>query len=167
MKTKWQCRHCGQFHDDLPLHYGAPAPVLWFTIPEQKREERAMLSPDLCLIDKEHGFIVGNLGIPIIGSSEEFSWDVWVSLSLPNFKRAFQMWDQVGRESEPPYFGWLSTSLPCYPDTLHLKATIQTREVGQRPRVELEPTDHPLAVEQRSGITWERVREIAESVLHK
>jgi hypothetical protein len=89
-----------------------------------------------------------------------------VSLSLPNFKRAFQLWEQSGRESEPPYFGWLSSLLPGYPDTLHLKTLVYTREVGRRPRIELEPTDHPLAVEQRRGITWERVQLIAELVLH-
>ena len=31
--------------------------------------------------------------------------------------------------------------------------------------VELEPTDHPLAVEQREGITMERVKHIAHFVL--
>jgi hypothetical protein len=166
MKTGWQCRRCGEFHEDLPLHYGVHAPALWFMIPESERDERAMLSSDLCLIDKDKGFIVGNLEIPVIGSSERFSRDVWVSLSLPNFKRAFELWNQVGREAEPPYFGWLSTALPGYPDTLNLKTNVRTREVGRRPLVELEPTDHPLAVEQRNGMTWERVREIAELLLH-
>jgi hypothetical protein len=32
--------------------------------------------------------------------------------------------------------------------------------------VELEPTDHPLAVEQREGITFARVPQIAERMLH-
>ncbi len=32
--------------------------------------------------------------------------------------------------------------------------------------IELEPTDHPLAVEQRVGITLARVQEIAETLLH-
>jgi hypothetical protein len=163
---RWQCGSCGEWHDGFPLAYGPPAPVLWFTIPEDERERRALLSSDLCLIDEQHGFIVGNLEIPIIGSEKHFSWDAWVSLSLPNFKRAFQLWEQPGRESEPPYFGWLSSLLPGYPETLHLKTMVHTREVGRRPRIELEPTDHPLAVEQRRGITWERVQEIAELVLH-
>jgi hypothetical protein len=167
MNMRWQCRPCGKIHEDLPLHYGTAAPALLFTIPEQERDHRVMLSPDLCLIDKQHGFIVGNLEIPIIGSLECFSWDVWVSLSLPIFKRAFQRWDQIGREAEPPYFGWLGTALPGYPDTLHLKTIVQSREVGRRPRVELEPSDHPLAVEQRNGMTWDRVREIAESAFHE
>ena len=125
-----------------------------------------MLSSDMCLIDEQHGFIVGNLELPIIGLDRQFSWDVWVSLSLPNFKRAFQLWEQKGRESEPPYFGWLSTLLPGYPETLHLKTMVHTREVGRRPRIELEPTEHPLAIEQQQGITMRRVQEIAELVLH-
>jgi hypothetical protein len=163
---RWRCRCCGEEHEDLPMAYGAPAPALWFTIPEAEREARVLLSPDLCLIDGQHGFIVGNLEIPVHGHDQHFSWDVWVSLSLPNFKRAFQLWEQAGRESEPAYFGWLSTALPGYPDTLHLKTMVHTRAIGRRPRVELEPTDHPLAVEQRQGITLARVQEIAEKVLH-
>ena len=76
------------------------------------------------------------------------------------------MWEVEGRENEPPYFGWLSTALPLYPETLHLKTNVHTRPLGQRPFVELEPTGHPLAVEQREGITMARVQEIAEVLLH-
>jgi hypothetical protein len=88
------------------------------------------------------------------------------SLSKENFKRAVQFWETVGRENEPPYFGWLSSRLPLYPETLSLKTNVHTRPVGQRPFIELEPTDHPLAVEQRNGITMARVREIAAALLH-
>lgn len=38
--------------------------------------------------------------------------------------------------------------------------------VGERPYVELEPTDHPLAIEQRAGITQDRGREITVAVFH-
>ncbi len=37
---------------------------------------------------------------------------------------------------------------------------------GIRPYIELEPTDHPLAVEQRTGITVERVQQIFEAMTH-
>ena len=73
-----------------------------------------------------------------------------------------ELWESFGRENEPPYFGWLSTALPCYPDTLNLKTHVHTRPVGLRPLVELEPTEHPLAVEQQNGITMVRVKEIVE-----
>lgn len=71
-------------------------------------------------------------------------------------------------QSEPPYFGWLCTALPLYPSTLHLnlKTHVHTRPLGQRPFVELELTDQPLAVEQRQGITMARVREIVEALVH-
>ena len=40
MRT-WQCRCCGLDLGELPMHYGAPAPALWYTIPEAERAERA------------------------------------------------------------------------------------------------------------------------------
>ena len=162
----YRCRRCGEIHGELPMHYGAAAPALWFEIPESEREHRCLLSSDQCMVDDKHFFVVGNLEIAVAGLDESFSWDVWVSLSAKNFQRVCELWETPERDSEPPYFCWIQTSLPGYPDTLSLKATVQTREVGRRPRVELEPTDHPLSVEQRRGITVDRVREIAEFILH-
>jgi hypothetical protein len=93
-------------------------------------------------------------------------WTVWTSLSRQNFRRLLDHWDDSEREKEPPYFGWLCTLLPTYPDTLNLKTHVHTRTIGLRPFVELEPTDHPLAIEQSKGISTERVAAIAEAVLH-
>ena len=88
-----------------------------------------------------------------------------VSLSAASLERATELWETDGRESEPPSFGWLSSELaPLYPSTLHLKTNVHTRPVGERPAVELEATDHPLAVEQREGITITRVIEIANAL---
>ncbi len=121
----------------------------------------------MCVIDEKYFYIVGNVDIRLIGSEAHFSWDVWVSLSDKSFRRVVELWTTPGRESEPPYFGWFGTELPGYPQTLSLKTHVHMREVGRRPFIELEPTDHPLAVEQRTGITWERVQEIAELALHQ
>ncbi|MFD9615564.1 DUF2199 domain-containing protein [Streptomyces sp. NPDC059083] len=49
---------------------------------------------------------------------------------------------------------------------MNLKTKLHTQPIGDRPLVELEPTDHPLAVEQRTGITSARVQWIAEQILH-
>jgi hypothetical protein len=87
-------------------------------------------------------------------------------VSEQSFDRIHEFWNTPGRENEPPCFGWFSTELPGYPTTLHLKTMLHQRPVGERPWIELEATDHPLAVEQRSGITMARIREIAEAVLH-
>lgn len=162
----YHCRRCGEHHDEFPLRYGFHAPASWYVVPEGERSQRCLLSSDQCIIDDEFFFVVGNLELPIVGSGERFSWDVWVSLSDRNFARVCELWERPGRESEPPYFGWLNSSVPGYPETLSLKTMVHTRTVGVRPRIELEPTDHPLAVEQHKGITLERAQQIAEIVLH-
>lgn len=162
------CSRCGESHGDLPVSYGASAPAYWYGIPAEERERRAELSSDQCVIDDKYFFVVGNVEIPIIGEGVSFVWSVWASLSGNNFMRASELWETEGREKEPPYFCWVGTELPCYPSsTLNLKARMRTRPVGERPLIELEPTEHTLAVEQRRGITLARVREIAECVLHE
>jgi len=132
----------------------------------EEREAVGQLSTDQCVINDEDFFVRGLVEIPIIGTEDVFTWGVWVLLSKANFERACDLWEDENRVNEPPYFGWLCNSVPGYPETLNLKTRVHTRAVGQRPYVEMEPTDHPLAVEQRIGITWDRVREIAEMMYH-
>ena len=166
MTEGYFCETCGKYHDELPMDLGADAPAIYFHIPEEERESRCELNNDVCVVDEEHFFIRGCLEIPVVDCDRPFTWGVWASLSKDSFRRTFELWEQVGRESEPPYFGWLSTSLPLYPETLNLKTHVHTRPVGQRPFIELEPTDHPLAVEQHEGITMDRVKEIASQLMH-
>jgi hypothetical protein len=133
-------------------------------VPEEKRTE---LTEDFCVIDEQHFFIRGHIEIPIIDSHEKFIWSVWASLSAENFLKSNELLLVEGREEEAPYFGWLSTELSIYPlTTLSLKTRVHTQEVGAVPLIELEETDHPLAVEQREGITLERVKEIAHLINH-
>lgn len=110
-------------------------------------------------MDNQHNFIRGCVEIPIIGTDQEFIWGVWVTLSAANYKKVKEHWNQP--QLLEPMPGWFSTTLPCYPDTLNLKAKVHHRANGIRPYVELEPTDHPLAVELRDGMTIQRVQQIA------
>jgi hypothetical protein len=166
MDTRWKCNLCDEWHTHLPFAYGPNFPDLYFDIPEGERDERVKGDKDFCVIDGEHYFVRGRLEIPVIDSDQVFAWDVWVSQSEANFKRTIELMDAEGRESEEPYFGWLSNNLHLYPDTTNLKTNVHTQPVGTVPTIELEPTDHPLAVEQREGITLERVKEIAALILH-
>ncbi|MFF4456722.1 DUF2199 domain-containing protein [Streptomyces goshikiensis] len=147
------------------MNYTAEAPAVWD--PAFDEADDCLLSSDQCVIHARHYFVKGLIEIPVIGSDEVFSWAVWVSLSRESFFRAADRWETPGREAEEPYFGWLTTDLSVYsPTTLNLKTHVHTRPVGELPFVELEPTDHPLAVEQCTGITRDRLREIAAAVLH-
>ena len=109
------------------------------------------MNDDLCVMDGEHFFMRGSIEIPIIGTDEHFIWGVWVSLSEANFDKVNECWDK--QELLEPMFGWLSTDLPYELETVSLKRWFIQ-----------EPTDHPLAVEFREGITMERVQEIAEQL---
>jgi hypothetical protein len=166
-EISYLCRCCGKRHDGLPMSYGTDAPAYWDA--SLANDASSRLEQEQCIIKAEHFFVQCRLVIPVADGppGTEFDWGVWVSLSRDNFSRALSLWTTVGREQEPPYFGWLSTELPLYqPSTLLLKTRVHTQPVGNRPLVELEPTGHPLAVEQRSGITLSRVQEIAETLLH-
>ena len=162
----YRCKKCGEFHQGPPSSYGAVAPAAYYGLPEDERQKRCLLSSDQCVIDDKYFFIVGNIYLPIIDSEEKFCWTAWVSLSKANFNRASDLWETPGREKEPPYFGWLSISLPGYPSTLGLKTNVYTQPVGERPIIELQESDHPLVKEQKEGIFWERVEEFASLILH-
>ena len=168
MSDSYTCRTCSGEHPGPPLVWGAEAPTPYLSLPPEERD-RALLSSDQCVIetpDDVHYFVRGRLEIPILGSEEGFAWLVWVSQSATSFARANELWTTPGREREPPTFGWLCSDLPYPETTLHLKTRVHTRPVGERPVVELEPSDHPLTMEQREGITWRRVQEIAERFAH-
>ena len=163
----YRCHACQQEHDDPPMSFHAEAPESYARVPEAEREARCDLATDQCVIDDEHCFVRGLIEIPVIGLEEPLVWGVWVSLSLRNFGRAHELWNTEGREAEPPCFGWLNTELaPLYPSTLSLATNVHTRPVGVRPLVEVQASDHPLAVEQQRGISRDRLHEIWSTLLH-
>jgi len=138
----FHCATCGLFHSGLPLSYGFGAPIQWKS--EFAAQPGYELGEERCVIAGRGFFIKGNIALPIIGRNDAFVWTVWVSLSERSFERARALWKDPNRMNEPPYFGWLSNSLPLYPETLNLKTSVQEEMPGVRPSVELEPTAHPL-----------------------
>jgi len=157
------CDCCGVEIPELPRAYAVPTPDAWES--SERDGADSHLLDELCVVQTpdgdRHFFIRGNIEIPVRGEDAPLVYTVWVSLSPANFERAVTRWQDPNRTEEPPYFGWLSNRLPGYPDTAQVKTLVRTRAVGLRPLVELEPTDHPLAVEQRDGIAAHRLLEIA------
>jgi hypothetical protein len=140
--------------------FGADAPLYFYAIPADERQTRCMLTSDTCVVDGENFFVRGCLDIPVHGERELFSYGVWVSLSKANFDQFITCFRQSKRSHVGPFFGWLSAELPLYPSTENLKTRVHLRDDGVRPFIELEPTNHPLALEQKNGISIERVTEI-------
>jgi hypothetical protein len=105
----------------------------------------------LCVLDDTHFFVRSVLPFRIRGAEDDFYWGVWSTLSEQNFLRYQAAYDE-DMSGWDAMFGYLSNELPGYPDTLNLKLSVQTQRQGDRPLLTLEPTDHPLAVDQRDGM---------------
>ena len=167
MNYSYRCNSCGQVHEGLPFTWASSAPARYYDIPEDERTKRVEMSSDQCIIDDAEYFVLGRIHIPVSDSEDDFYWLGWVELSEADFERVSELWHTPGRESEPAYAGRLQSVLPGYSDTtLNVKVRLQTRPVGERPLIELESNHHPLAAEQKVGITMSRVQEIAEVCIH-
>ena len=153
----YQCSVCGETHDSLP-HMVIDKPDYYWSVPEEERAERVELSPETCIIDDEDYFIRGVIEIHVHDYPHNFGFGVWVSQKRENFYTYVENFDSA---DIGPFFGWLSTRLACYEeDTLLLKTMAHFRGGGERPRIELDETEHPLAIDQREGITLDRAWEI-------
>jgi hypothetical protein len=160
------CSSCGQRNNHLPFDYGSDFPDIVFELPESERKARVISDSDFCVVDNRYYFVRGIIQLHVVDYVQDFAWGVWVSLSEQNFGRMVKLLNDPTREKEPVYFGWLSTELPYPQSTINLKTMVHTQRVGLRPMIELEPTSHPLAIEQKEGITFSRVQQIAEKLLH-
>ena len=163
------CSTCGKTHDVSEISFGADAPVQWNLLSDVERAE-SELGGEQCVVvtkDQRHFFVRACLDVPIQATERAFTWGVWVSLSEKSFFEMSDHWEDPERIRLGPYFGWLSSKIPEYPDTMFLKTTVHQRAVGQRPLVELEATDHPLSVDQRNGIDPSRLQEMIVKLLHE
>lgn len=166
MDHRWTCPSCGEVHNALPLDFAMQLPDPWLEIDEAERPSRGFANNDACVIDGKWFFMRGCIEIPIVDMDELFVWGAWVSLSAESFERAKELWTATNLENEPAKFGWLCNRIPVYPDTYALHANVRLRSNNLRPAIELHQSDHPLAVEQRQGITRARVEEIVGAMIH-
>jgi hypothetical protein len=160
---QYQCAICGQQHEGIPAFH-ADRPTPYWDVPENKRASDVFLTSDSCVIAGRFFFVRGCLEIPIRDVDDFLTWGVWVSLKEENFFIWQENYDTIRRSQLGPFFGWLCTRLPIYPDTLHLKTMMHLRDDSSRPRIELEPSDHPLAKDQRDGISIQRALEIVHEL---
>ena len=158
------CACCGKEVSGLP-DLAFDAPLHYDQLPEAERAGRARLDADFCVIDGKDRFIRAVCPVPIRGTEEHFAWGVWVSLSAESFERYHASFETLDQSHLGGMFGWLSNRLPLYPDTLKLQTSVMPQDHRQRPLVWVNQVhaDHPLYIDQREGITTERLGEIYAS----
>jgi hypothetical protein len=161
----WTCASCGGRHKGL-FDLACAKPDFWqgaeTYLPNAAISESSnCLTEDFCIIDGEHFFVRAVLSIPLRGlPGQSFSYGVWSTLSKKNFERYAETFDSGEQDGLGPWFGWFSNRLKGYPDTLNMKCQVHPQFGRQRPWIELEQSEHPLAIEARDGITYERLFEI-------
>jgi len=178
---EFKCADCGALHRGSPS-FGYKHPPQYLDVPEEDRAARVWLSEDACVISPAAGeqsgkpdyYIRGILEVPIHGASEPFLWGVWVTQSKESFDRYLETFRKD--QSDDGSFGWLPVSMPHYrrigqgEQLENLRCNVvwqgQINGRGQRPLIQLQECDHPLFIDQRDGISWERAIEIARLVMH-
>lgn len=159
----YRCSICKKIHKGSPS-FSAFYPDYYAELSKENKKI-SLLNPDFCATPDQYFFIRAVLMVPIIGLQEPFTWGVWVSQSVENFRYYYKNFkkDLSGRET----FGWFSNRLPYYKDTLNLKCIVQFMSKGIRPKLHLEETGHELSIDFHKGISNEKAIEIAEYCIHK
>jgi hypothetical protein len=172
----YTCGCCGENFSGSPS-FGMSRPPFVFNVPEAEYEARVQLDDDLCLVraggnqDADLYAIRVTLDIPIHDMEEPFNWGVWVTQSEDSFFKHVGSYgaDQSGEIS----FGWLPVTMPPYQrnrlgDPIEsLACDVLWQSKGQRPVIVLHESDHPLYLDQRDGISWDRAVEIARNQMER
>ncbi len=164
-RYSFTCNCCGKTYDEVPLCFGGEYPDYYFSIPPEEREQRVELYESLCVIDESHFFHRGRITIPITDHNEDLVFNVWTSISKDNFEIRNDLWNDPARVDHAPYFGWLQTVVPTYPDTINIKTVARENEPGLIPAIEVIEDNHPLRHDQQNGITFETALEKVQQIL--
>jgi len=168
----WTCHSCGEVHKGVfDIVYDKP--VIWADSTNRVSNSDLMpfstdfLSDDFCILKGEHYFVRCVLELPILDTSGgRLGFGVWSSLSEENFAVYVESFNSDDQGALGPWFGWFSNRLKGYPDTLNLKCQVNPRNGRRRPLIELEHTDHPLARDQRKGVSIDRLIEVYAAYGH-
>ena len=153
------CHCCGKAHPTCELSFAADYPDPFAALSRDERETRAIIASDQCVIDGEQFYVRGCVELPVKGTDGVFLWGVWARVHERDYDEIAAHWTTNGRENLiGPYKGRLANSLSIYAGTRNLKLEIQIEAVGSRPTFWLEE-DHPMAIEQREGITLQKAEE--------
>lgn len=158
------CETCGQTHEGLPLDYGFRLPDEVHALDYIERYRRSRSNADLCTLDEARYFFRGIALLPFAGSDDEFGWGLWVEVDRTHHDAYVSLFDGDA-SSTPRIRGRLANEIPGYGGTMGIAVEVEFQPQGDRPKLFFPAHEsHPLAVEQRRGITRRRHHDILEAV---
>ncbi|UPG93315.1 DUF2199 domain-containing protein [Luteibacter aegosomatissinici] len=146
-------------HDSelFELAYHRPDAVV--AMDDDERAQRVRESNDICRIDNARFFLRGILPLPVHDRADGYMLGVWVEVSEGSFSRIHKLWTDPDQADEPAFDATLANEVRHHPGSLGLAVTLQLTGPTTRPSVFLVDDGHPLAVEQREGISFHRATE--------
>ena len=152
------CSACDQVHSGLPMDLVFPNPSHF----DPDEEDDWFRDDGVAVWGGEHHFLRAHLQLPVVDGPMAFTYTVWMSVSPANFPVVSRLAreEDVLDDVSDAYFGWFSNGLPGFPDTRNLKGLSRFVPGERWPYVELEATEHPLAIAQRRGLRMARVHDL-------
>jgi hypothetical protein len=164
--VSWVCSVCGEPHDERLLDIRMSLPDVVHVLDEEDRGRDAWISDDFVALADGRRFVRGLLQIPIPELETRFGYGLWVEANAADWDRLFEHWYDPEQAGFPAVDGALANELDPYGPTLGLRVCLQPTSADTLPDVAVVEADHPLARDQRAGITVGRAEELAAMVLH-
>ena len=161
------CSVCGAFHAErmLDIRFGLPDSI--HNLNDGDRERRAWIADDFAVLDDSRFYVRGLLEIPIPELEARFGYGVWLEVEQADFAEVLEHWQDPEQSAFAPTPGLLANEVAPYVATNGLPARLQPISADLLPTVELMDSTHPLALDQRRGISAPESDRLAATVLHQ
>jgi hypothetical protein len=155
-RLRYRCPDCRDIHDGLPdLCFALPDAI--FDLDAETREERALVSSDLCVLDDERFFIRCVLEVAIADHTDLFAYGIWAEVTARDFNRYSVYYNTDAPANASEFDGHIANRLPHTVETRGLSCSIAlSNEEGMRPAITVDDDAHPLFAEQEDGIALDR-----------
>ncbi len=128
------------------------------------QEDGDILTEDFCRLDK-YRFVRCILELPLLCLDDMLTIGVWGTLSIENFDRYVESFDDGQQEDLGEMFSWLSNPVP--PDMPPpIAMSLRPQNDRQRPKLMFSDKDHPLYRPQRDGLSFDQLAELLNSYGH-
>ena len=150
------CPECGSEHlpEDMELTFLRPDDVA--ALSGEERSARVHENKDLCVLDGKRYFVRALLPLPVFDREHPYTVGLWVEVSQQSFMRVYELWDDTNQAGEPAFQATIANNIQIHPETRGLHGLLSLTGPTTRPKVALQPTEHPLFGEQNRGISTHR-----------
>lgn len=170
---KYKCACCGlDAREFLSLSYIAPAPFphdidqidlaplandIFDTV------DGDILTDDFCRVDTHH-FVRTVIVFPLDGVEGCMMIGVWVSLETEDFARYHATMDRGQQSQLDLMFGWLANPVGEYDRPVAV--LLHPQDSFQRPWLQIAHEEHPLAIAQIDGLTFDQMMNFIQAHGH-